>query len=157
MVETTMVLFSIVSLGSDVLSVASLSNSIPKLSCHVPTLIRRSDDRLLGASHLLQPRPVQLHDVEGEVRPDAELVKPHSASEAACVHQLHVVDEGVAVLPGLLPTAARGEEGLCCKVDGPSTVSAYLSGCSLISCELSRDLRAAAKTCTASWTRAVSV
>ena len=151
-----MVLFSIVSLGSDVLSVASLSNSIPKLSCHVPTLIRRSDDRRLGASHLLQPRPVQLHDVEGEVRPDAELVKPHSASEAACVHQLHVVDEGVAVLPGLLPTAARGEEGLCSMLR-PSTVSAYLSGCSLISCELSRDLRAAANTCTASWTSAVSV
>ena len=43
-----MVLFSIVSLGSDVLSVASLSNSIPKLSCHVPTLMRRSDDRRLG-------------------------------------------------------------------------------------------------------------
>ena len=97
-----MVLFSIVSLGSDVLSVASLSNSIPKLSCHVPTLIRRSDNRRRAASHLLQPRPVQLHDVEGEVRPDAELVKPHSASEAACVHQLHVVDEGVAVLPGVV-------------------------------------------------------
>ena len=63
---------------------------------------------VVPGSHPLQPVLLQLDDLEGEVGPEPALVELHLAGEPVHLDQLHVVDQRVAVLPGLLSRAAEG-------------------------------------------------
>ena len=63
---------------------------------------------VVPGAHLRQPLPLQLDDLEVEVGPEPALVELHPAGESVHLDQLHVVDQRVAVLPGLLSRAAEG-------------------------------------------------
>ena len=54
---------------------------------------------VMPSTNLLQPRLVQLHNVKDKVVPDAPLVEPNLSSQTIDLHQLHVVDQGAAMLP----------------------------------------------------------
>ena len=63
---------------------------------------------IMPGSNLGQTLSLQLNDLEGEVGPQAHLVELDLAGEPVHLDQLHVVDQGVAVLPRLLPGASEG-------------------------------------------------
>ena len=63
---------------------------------------------IMPGSNLAQTLSLQLNDLEGEVGPQAHLVELDLASEPVHLDQLHVVDQGVAVLPRLLSRASEG-------------------------------------------------
>ena len=62
----------------------------------------------MPGAHPLEPVFLQLDNLEGEVGPEPALVELHLAGEPVHLDQLHVVDQRVAVLPGLLSRAAEG-------------------------------------------------
>ena len=62
---------------------------------------------VVPGAHLRQPLPLQLDDLEVEVGPEPALVELHLAGESVHLDQLHVVDQRVAVLPGLLSRAGK--------------------------------------------------
>ena len=83
----------------------------------------------MPGSDLLQAGLVQLHDVQGEVGPQAVLVELDQTGEASDLHQLHVVDQRVAVLPGVLARAAeRLETDLLRAVQRPQSRGEHLDG-----------------------------
>ena len=63
---------------------------------------------IMPGSNLGQTLSLQLNDLEGEVGPQAHLVELDLAGEPVHLDQLHVVDQGVAVLPRLLSRASEG-------------------------------------------------
>ena len=63
---------------------------------------------IMPGSNLAQTLSLQLNDLEGEVGPQPHLVELDLASEPVHLDQLHVVDQGVAVLPRLLSRASEG-------------------------------------------------
>ena len=65
---------------------------------------------VMPGPNLLQPRLVQLHNVEDKVVSDTPLVEPDLSSQTSDLHQLHVVYQGAAVLPRGLGVTVKSLE-----------------------------------------------
>ena len=69
------------------------------------------DTALIISPHLVQSVLLELHYLQLEVCPLSVLVKLDSAGDPVDVGHLHVVDQGVAMLPRGLVRAAEGRHG----------------------------------------------
>ena len=73
--------------------------------CEVPRKLDAIE--VMPGADFLEPVLLELYNLKAEVCPEAVLVKFDSAGQPLHLHQLHVVHQGVAVLPRLLARARQ--------------------------------------------------